>query len=272
MQRYLDWWGLSAPQLLAETGTSQVYIVTSEGARVVLKLLKPIGVKDEGSGALALRHVDGHGAVRLLRYDESAHLLEYADGEDLIALVQRGEDEQATAIIGDVLSQLHSVLDAPLPSELTPLKVWFRDLFRRAEAERDQGTASLFVRAANLADSLFAEPREVRVLHGDIHHANIRRHAERGWLAFDPKGLVGERTYDAANTICNPVDMPAFVEDESRILRTAEILSQKLGIDRSRILAFTFVYVCLSASWRLYDGVQPVHELKMAALVEPLIL
>jgi streptomycin 6-kinase len=27
---------------------------------------------------------------------------------------------------------------------------------------------------------------------------------ERGWLAIDPKGLLGERTFDYTNIFCNP--------------------------------------------------------------------
>jgi streptomycin 6-kinase len=50
---------------------------------------------------------------------------------------------------------------------------------------------------------MLADPREVRVLHGDIHHRNIRM-SGRGWLSLDPKGLVGERTYDCASSLCNP--------------------------------------------------------------------
>lgn len=268
---YLKAWKLSDPQLLAKTATSHVYTVTSEGTQVVLKLLSPIGIADESKGAIALRHFAGQGAVRLLRQDDQAHLLEFADGEDLTVLVKRGEDEKATLIIANVLNQIHAAPAESLPSELTALVVWFRDLFRRADKDWQQGLGaqSIFVRAAYLAKGLFAEPREVRVLHGDIHHENIRHQAHRGWLAFDPKGLVGERTFDAANTFCNPMNMPEFVENEARILKTAELFSQKLDIERSRILDFVFIYTCLSASWILYDGNEAPHELRIAALVEP---
>src|SRR5258708_28964525 len=97
LTHYLQAWHLSDPQLLAQTPTSHVYTVKSGGERVILKLLTPLG-NEEQSGAAALRCYDGHGAVWLLRYDEHAHLLEYADGENLIGMVKRGHDEQATAI------------------------------------------------------------------------------------------------------------------------------------------------------------------------------
>jgi hypothetical protein len=48
------------------------------------------------------------------------------------------------------------------------------------------------------------ERRDVVVLHGDMHHENILKFSSRGWLAIDPKGLVGERGFDYANIFCKP--------------------------------------------------------------------
>ena len=115
-----------------------------------------------------------------------------------------------------------------------------------------------------------ADQREVRVLHGDIHHYNIRQSA-RGWLAFDPKGLLGERTYDCANTLCNP-GMPALVHNEARLLTNAAILADTLAIELPRLLAFTYAYACLNASsWaQRSDGDAIVQWfLKVAMIIEP---
>ncbi len=272
LKRYLASWHLAHPEPLASTATSNVYtVVSADGVPAVLKLLTPLGIKDEQNGAVALRYFNGHGAVRLMRADHQAHLLEYADGEALTALVQRGEDEQATSIIADVLNQLHSV-QASIPPALTPLDVWFRALFRKAQTDQQNGIESVFRRAAAVAERLLAQPQQIRVLHGDIHHANMRYHAARGWLAFDPKGLVGERTYDAANTLLNPMDMPELVVHEGRILRTAEILADRMSIERDRLLAFVFAYAGLSASWSLADGDSSADALRVAQIVEPYVM
>jgi streptomycin 6-kinase len=55
-----------------------------------------------------------------------------------------------------------------------------------------------------IADKLLDDPRDIVALHGDIHHGNILDFGERGWLAIDPKGLIGERGFDYANNFCNP--------------------------------------------------------------------
>ncbi len=274
LQHYLDAWALSDPKLLAETPTSHVYTVISGGETLVLKLLTPIGVDDEQSGAVALRCFAGRGAVRLLRHDAGAHLLEYVAGDDLVPLVKRGEDAQATAIIGDVLNCLHNAAkDAPADG-LVPLRRRFRSLFERAVREGHLGAQSIFVRAAALTENLLAHPRAECVLHGDIHHENIRHSPARGWLAIDPKGVYGERTYDAANTLCNPYGMPALVESAARLRQTAGILADQMSVDRARVLAFAFAYACLSASWSLDVGhdEDADHALRIAAIIETRLL
>ena len=262
---------MAEPQLLTETVTSRVYTVTHAGETVVLKLLAA-GETEEQTGALALCHFGGHGAVRLLRHDDGAHLLEYAGGDELVTLVERGQDDAATRIIAQVLNQLHSVPPDDAPRGLYPLERWFRALFARAAADKQAGAATIYTRGAALARRLLDDPRDVRVLHGDIHHRNIRQSA-RGWLAFDPKGLIGERTCDCANTLCNP-PLAAVVHSEARLLSAAAILADALAIDTARVLAFTYAYACLSACWSLEIRAHTMAQwaLDVAALVEPHVL
>ena len=42
---------------------------------------------------------------------------------------------------------------------------------------------------------------------------------------------------------------PRLVHNESRLLTNAAILADLLAIDLSRVLAFTYAYACLNASW-----------------------
>jgi streptomycin 6-kinase len=265
---YLAAWELSNPQLLTQTMTSQIYTVTHGAETVVLKLLSP-SETEEQRGALSLRYFDGQGAVRLLRYDQGAQLMEYAAGEELVTLVERGEDERATRIIAQVIAQLHSVGQHAPHDGLVPLDSWFGALFAKAAADKEAGIESIYVRGAALTELLLAEQRDIRVLHGDIQHYNIRQSA-RGWLAFDPKGLVGERTYDCANTLCNPV-MPELVHNERRLLTNAAILAEMLKLETWRVLAFTYAYACLNASWWLQLGGNDIvaWSLNVAEIIEP---
>jgi hypothetical protein len=103
---------------------------------------------EEQRGALSLRSFGGHGAVRLLRYDEDAQVMEYAAGAELITLAERGEDERARRMIAQVIAQLHSVpQDAPYDG-LVPLDRWFGALFAKAGADKPAGIDSIYVRSA----------------------------------------------------------------------------------------------------------------------------
>jgi streptomycin 6-kinase len=246
---YLRLWNLRDPELLAQTPTSHVYTVMCSGERVVLKLLTPIGVEDESGAVVALRYFDGHGAVRLLAYDDQAHLLEYAGDEELAQMVSRGDDLAAAVVIAGVLNKLHRPQpDVPTP-QLQTLRQRFHSLFSTAAQDEAAGEESIYVRGARVAQHLLANPKDKCVLHGDIQHHNIRLHPVRGWLAYDPKGLYGERSYDAANTLCNPANARDRVLSEERLLQVSQVLADKMGVHVGRLRAFVFAYACLSASW-----------------------
>jgi streptomycin 6-kinase len=269
LRHYLQTWKLSEAKFLASTATSHLYTVQRHGTTVVLKLLTTVGRQDEQGAAAALMWFAGQGAIRLLRHDDHALLLEYVAGDDLTTLVASGQDEAATHIIADVVAQLHRPVDGPVLPALTPLHRRFRALFIRAQQDKAADASTIFVNAAAVAQTLLADQRERCVLHGDLHHANIRYAPQRGWLAIDPKGIVGEPAYDAANVLCNPVTMPTLVQSAARLLGQAHCLAARLKISPPRLLAWVYVHACLAASWSLEDGTDPQHWLIMAQLVSP---
>src|SRR5215831_20457984 len=77
LRHYMQTWRLAAPQHLTSTATSHVYTVQHHGDTVILKLLTPVGQEDEQGAAAALTWFASHGAIRLLRSDAHALLLEY---------------------------------------------------------------------------------------------------------------------------------------------------------------------------------------------------
>lgn len=249
LNRYVHLWHLHQPTLLAHTPTSELYTAWRGEEQVVLKLLTPTGVEDEADAVLALRYFDGDGAVRLLAHDDRAQLLEYAGGEELALMGTRGDDLQAAVIVAEVLNRLHRPRPHPAPAGLRTLRQRFASLFSRAAADAAAGKESVYRRAASVAERLLSQPREECVLHGDIQHHNIRLHPQRGWLAFDPKGLYGERTYDATNALCNPSTAPERVLCEARLLAVSEVIAAHMGVPVGRLRSFVFAYACLSASW-----------------------
>jgi streptomycin 6-kinase len=102
------------------------------------------------------------------------------------------------------------------------------------------------------------------VLHGDIHHENVLDGGARGWLAIDPKGLLGERGFDYANILCNPDIETAGAP--ARLRAGVAIIAREAGLEPSRILNWALAYAGLSASWTLGDGEDASPALEIAEI------
>ncbi len=230
----------------------------------MLKVLKPDS--DEGSAAALLRYWDGDGAVRVYRSDHHAVLLERAEGKrSLGEMAINGGDLDAAEILARCVAKLHRRRTLAPPTDLTPLAEQFSSLFERASAHAMLG------RCAEVARALLDDPRQIVPLHGDLHHWNLLDGEARGWLAIDPKALIGERTYDVANLLRNPWPYGEIVHHASRLERLAELYAQRLDLDAGRILCFAFAHCGLSAAWDLEDGDDPTFSLTCAEILEPLL-
>lgn len=259
-QRLLHDWRLREPRRLTDRPTGSVSRALRDGLPVVLKVFTDLGRAEEGPGSLALRHWNGEGAVRLLEFSEGAQLLEDAGDETLLPWSDR-DDRHALEIAAQVLATLHRPRTAE-PPKLPTLAERFRAL-------NGESPNPLLREAAAVARELLSEPRDLTVLHGDFHHGNVLRHPERGWLAIDPKGLWGERAFDAANLFYNPQERPERLAQASRIDFLTGLLTERLNLDRQRLRAFAFAYGGLSATWLLEDGLPVDATLAVLALLRP---
>ncbi len=263
-------WKVSAPELIAETFSSRIWKVRREdGSPAVVKALKPFDdVADELRGEHFLAWRRGEGAVRLLGRDGHSMLLEYAGERMLSHVLAEDGDDAATSIAADVMVKLFSPGKDPFPREFQPLRERYASLFRKAAADRDEAVASIYVEAAAIADRLLDNPHDIRPLHGDLHHENIL-HGPRGWLAIDPKGILGDPGFDAANMFYNAPGHDEICSDPERIAQMAEVFARTLGQTPASILDHAFAWGCLSSSWH-HEGKNEkdeTRELSIAAAV-----
>ncbi len=259
LESYCVRWGLRPVNSAIETRTSTTLKVAYAAGEAALKCAKP-GI-DEASAAGILKWFGGAGSVRLLRHDRGAMLLEWIDGSPLSDLVRDGRDGDAAEILADVACRLHAPRSKPLAG-VPSLERRMAPLL----ALRD--TADPLVQeAAALAGRLLETSNDKRPLHGDLHHDNILHHAERGWLAIDPKGVIGDPHYDLANALCNPVQHPEIVRDANRVETQARIFAGRLGLDARRLVSFAFCHACLAAIWCTQDGDDPRHWREMARII-----
>lgn len=249
-------WNVRDPQLIAETFSSRIWKVRlADGYPAVIKALKPFDdVADELRGAHYLSWRDGVGAVRLLGFEGHNMLLEYAGDRLLVDELNDSGDRHATDIANEVMARLLSPSDIPPPADLQPLRERFASLFKKARIDHHTGVESLYVETAAVAERLLSNPHELRVLHGDLHHDNIL-HGERGWLVIDPKGILGDPGFDAANFFYNPLNRQGdLCLDPERIAHMAETFARTLGQRPDAILDHAIAWGCLSASWHAEDN------------------
>ncbi|WP_257387577.1 aminoglycoside phosphotransferase family protein [Tahibacter caeni] len=262
-------WHLRRPQLLADTRTSRVWqALRADGSRAVVKAIKPAGT-DELHGAALLRWRRGEGLVRLYAVSGHRQLLEHAGGTSLAQFLGERGDIEATDIAAEVLARLSAPSRTPAPAGLTPLSMYFASLFTRA---RGRPAGDPYREAARMAERLLRAARDARPLHGDLHHDNIL-HGPRGWLAIDPRGLVGDAAFDAANLLYNPLRRDDLCLDAEHLHRRAETYARALGQELPPILAHAYAYGCLSAAWHAEDGnaASEARELAVAAKILELV-
>jgi streptomycin 6-kinase len=261
--RHLLVWHLTPDGAPIETNTSWLLPVWHRSGSAMLKVFKPHS--DEQNGAEVLRYFDGSGAVRLIEADEFGLLLERADSApSLVSLALSGGDDAASEILLTTVKQLHSPHDKPHPNNLILLRDWFESLFAH-EAE-----LPILQRCASAARDLLIEPRDEIVLHGDLHHENVLG-SPRGWLAIDPKGLFGERTYEVANLFGNPVPHGEIVHHPGRMRRLATLCADHLALDIERVLGFALAHAGLAASWSMTEGCDPSYRLRCAEILGQLV-
>ncbi len=258
-------WRLSSPVLVTETFSSRIWrLRRDDGTSAIVKSLKPFDdVGDELRGVFYLRWRDGCGAVRLLDADGLDMLLEDAGRALLSARLETHSDLEATEIAAELMARLFSPSAQPLPPELQPLRDRYASLFAKARADRSAGKTSPYVEAAALAHRLLGAPRDIRPLHGDLHHDNVLM-SPRGWIAIDPKGVLGDPAFDAANFFYNPLHRPELCMSGERIAMMADVFSRRLGIDRRHLLDHAFAWGCLSASWHAEDGSAAEEESELS--------
>jgi len=218
-----------------------------DGTSVVLKLGVPC--PELAQEIEALRAFAGRGAARLIESDLSSGALLIERLRPGTMLVELGleRDDAATAIAAALLPELHR---PPPPGVALPtLAVWTEGIIRAKSA----GFApSLIDTAVRLRDELLASAGSPVLLHGDFHHFNILRADRRPWLAIDPKGIIGDATYEMAPFLYNPLNALRAAPDGQRIVsRRIDQLAEYL--DRARLIRWSFVQSVLSAWWSFED-------------------
>lgn len=231
---------------------SSFLVFGSRGSKpVVLKVLRQPG--DEWRSGEVLDAFEARGMVRVYEYINGAVLLERLDpGTSVAAIALEGRDEEATEIIAEVIQRM------PSPSRpgsgFATVDDWAAGFQRYLASGHTQIARGLVEEGQHLYRELCSSQHDIRLLHGDLQHYNILFDTERGWVAIDPKGVIGELEYEIGASLRNPYERPETFASAQAVCRRLMIYESRLKVDIDRALKWGFAQAVLSAIWAVEDG------------------
>ncbi|GAA0432804.1 aminoglycoside phosphotransferase family protein [Streptomyces luteireticuli] len=195
-----------------------------------------------GRGAVLLYERDDDRFAMLLERVRSSSLAEVADGDAVVAVAGR----------------LSHRLGVPAPPGLPRLSgladAWEEQLLK----DSAELTHTLPRRTVDAAVATVRELGRVQpdtLVHGDLHAGNILRAEREPWLAVDPKGLVGDRAYDAGTLLKSRA--PALLEADDllgAVHRVVDAFADAAEVDRERVLRWAQLHAVQAAFWGRRHG------------------
>ncbi|MFC9313722.1 aminoglycoside phosphotransferase family protein [Streptomyces nigra] len=248
---FLDRWELTVDGRPMHGVAALVVPVTRrDGTPAALKLQL---LDDETAGEpVALRLWDGDGAVRLLDHDPATGTMLLERLDSTRSLAHLPDAHESVLVIARLLAHLTSF---PAPPGLRHLGDIAHRMLERTPRALEQITDP---RARRLLTDCAAAVREVadepgdRLLHWDLHEENVLASTRAPWLAIDPKPLAGDPAFELWPALDNRFD----ADD---VLWRFDALTDTLGLDRPRALAWTYGRLLQNCLWDIEDG-RPLDE------------
>lgn len=263
-------WGVFVERKL-ETQSSSIAFGRRGNRPVVLKVVRRPG--DEWRSGEVLEAFEGNGIVRAYEHVEGAVLLERLDpGTQLVGMVFNGQDEEATDVLAEVMQQMSH--PRATQNAFATVEHWGKGFERYLAGGDKQVPISLVERGQQMYSELCLTQNGTRLLHGDLQHYNILFDSTRGWLAIDPKGVIGEIEYEIGASLRNPYERPELFASARIIERRVKRYEEKLNLNSARVLGWGFAQAVLSAIWSVEDGcaVDPNNpSLILANAIRPML-
>ncbi|MEM9474618.1 MAG: aminoglycoside phosphotransferase family protein [Pseudomonadota bacterium] len=251
---------------VAETPGSRVWKVTlTDGTPAALKVPRPDKAASERPAGAMLRYWQGDGAAQIIAGSDGPLLIEWLEGPSLGDQARAGDLDSADQTLAQVAAGLQGRPGAPW-ADLPTLDVWCHALLTFDLRRVSPDAALWFEAAARLAEDLIATAPSTVPLHGDLHHDNIII-TDRGPLAFDPKGLMGDPAYEPANAFRNPRGVEGPLTDPIRIDALAQAAAEAMDVPYQRVIGWAAVKSALSLAWSLTGtiGEADDHEYRVLA-------
>lgn len=257
LETFLARWDLTFDSTVPNLSYNYVAKVTdSEGIPLILKLGVPN--YDFQNEIRCLQAYAGQGCAKLIKSDikHGAMLLERLDPGVMLSTLT---DEE------EVIKHFMHVWKAirrPVPDgAIFPTILDWAQGLQRYKERHQSSEAPIPFETVNLAEALFQELTEssegLQLLHGDLHHENILYSEQQGWMAIDPKGVVGDPYCDVVQFIVNQLEDKTNPKDLLKL--RIDRLCEGLQLDRERLLKAAIAMGTLYACWGIEDNSDWVH-------------
>jgi streptomycin 6-kinase len=229
-----------------------VPVVRADATPAVLKL-QPVTDHTVGEPD-ALRAWNGDGAVRLLDHDpeSGSMLLERLDAGRPLAAVH--DDLAALQILSELLARLSAV---PAPAGIRRLSDFGAGLLDRVPPAlalpRDPSLRGLIRASASALEEVLPDAGD-RLVHEDLHFDNILAplpaDPREPWLAIDPNPVAGDPGFALLAALHNRWEEAVATGDVPRAIRRRfDLMTDVLGLDRSRAIAWTLARILQNVLW-----------------------
>ncbi len=234
------------------------------GQPLVLKLGFPH--PEQLTEGVTLQHYDGRFAPTVVDIQQDWRAI-------LMERILPGHTYRTTPPGTPLPLNLIAELSRPVPGSL-PLPSfadWLTSAFDefRCRQDADVRLAPHLEQAEAWFKDLTAEPVGDYLLHGDLHHENILLDAKRGWLAIDPKGVIGPRVLECGRFVHNFIDhgsgglISTARErgDMEAVMRArVHLLANAMNLPAEDVARATYIDIVLSQVWTCNAGGSPAID------------
>ncbi|MBB5116646.1 kinase [Streptomyces eurocidicus] len=259
---YLDRWELTPERVQTPGGRTGVVLLVrrADGTPAALKLCPPDGTAAREHAAL--ERWDGRYAVRVLRADAGALLLERLHGDiSLRSLAEAKAQLEAAAVLQRLWvppTALPGAEGHPFP-EVTAHAAGLAEALReRREQPAAAEVRALVDEALELASGLTESAGaggDAVLLHGEYHQGTVLAGDRAPWLAVAPRPLVGERAYDLAWLVRDRADtLLASPGAAAAARRRVAKLADSLEVDAERLRGWVVFRAVSSGTGELFAG------------------
>lgn len=242
---FIDKWQLSAISQLPSAWNIVVHVLTAGGTDAYLKLCCPDGEFRAAAHALLSNNSTFLGQVLQLDMQAGALLLAAVPGTHLSYLPA---DAIVCPLIGHLLSNLNTLKTTP---EMIKLTEWCEPLVT-FQVTGDSQVDNVILENSPRCQKLLDSTVMAVWLHGDLHHDNILVAHDGTYVAIDPKGLVGDASFDVCTYVRNHVPNGLHGSNLTAFLvNRIQLISDEAGYPTDRAFAWAAAGNALSLSWDL---------------------